>query len=141
MLIPMREGRMLLPNATVAEIIGYREPDPISHPVSWIQGQINWHQRRILVVDFERLLGRQVIGAGVRQRIAVCYGLNPEKGWPLLGLVAQGIPRLLRVNREVIDAARSSQPGKAPVRMTLWSGGEELLVPDIDYLQSQLPAA
>ena len=31
MLLPLREGRLLLPNAVVAEIIGYRTPDPLAH--------------------------------------------------------------------------------------------------------------
>jgi chemosensory pili system protein ChpC len=140
MLIPMREGRLLLPNATVAEIIGYREPDPVADAPTWLKGRVNWHQRDILVSDFERMLGRPDIGAGIRQRIAVCYALDPERGWPLLGLVAQGIPRLLRVNREAVESAHSGTHGESPVRMTLSVAGEELMVPDIDYLQAQLPA-
>jgi len=139
MLLPLREGRLLLPNALVAEIIGYRTPDAIEHDASWLQGRVNWHRREILVIDFERLLGRPDIGAGVRQRIAVCYALNPDQGWPLVGLVAQGIPRLLRVHRDVIDSATSGSTGESPIRMTLWVSGEELMVPDIDYLQAQLP--
>ncbi len=140
MLIPLREGRLLLPNALVAEIIGYRTPDPVQHDASWLQGRVNWHQREILVIDFERLLGKPDTGGGVRQRIAVCYALNPEQGWPLVGLVAQGIPRLLRVNREVVDSATGGPAGDSPIRMNLWVSGEELMVPDIDYLQAQLPA-
>lgn len=140
MLIPLHSVRLLLPNATVAEIIGYREPDPIAHDEPWVRGRVNWHQRNILVVDFEQLLGRPEMTAGVRQRIAVCYSLNPEHGWPLFGLVAQGIPRLLRVNRSIIESARGTSPGQSPVRMTVDVSGEELMVPDIDYLQSQLPS-
>jgi len=139
MLLPLREGRLLLPTAVVAEIIGYRTPDPLAHKATWLQGRVNWHQRSILVIDFERMLGRPDVGSGVRQRIAVCFALNPDEGWPLLGLVAQGIPRLLRVNREVMESARSGPPGDSPIRMTLWVSGEELMVPDIDYLQARLP--
>lgn len=140
MLLPLREGRLLVPNAVVAEIIGYRTPDRLEHKATWLQGQVNWQQRSVLVIDFERMIGRPNVGAGVRQRIAVCYALNTEGGWPLLGLVAQGIPRLLRVKREVITSARSAPSGESPVRMTLWVSGEELMVPDIDYLQARLPA-
>lgn len=141
MLIPLRAGRLLLPNAGVAEIIGYRDPDPFGPDLSWLQGKVNWHQRDILVVDFERMLGRPESAAGIRQRIAVCYALDSDGEWPLIGLLAQGIPRLLRVSRELIDVAESPAVDESPIRMKVSIGGEELLVPDLDYLQAQLPAA
>jgi chemosensory pili system protein ChpC len=141
MLIPLREGRLLLPNAAVAEIIGYREPDPVAPGTTWLQGRVSWHQRDILVVDFERMLGRADEAAGIRQRIAVCYALDAGGDWPLVGLLAQGIPRLLRVSRESIELAERPVAGESPIRMKISIGGEQLLVPDLDYLQSQLPAA
>ena len=139
MLIPLRDGRLLLPNAAVAEVIGYREPDALDHQLPWLQGKVGWHQRDIPVVDFERLLGRADTGGGIRQRIAVCYALQPESAWPLIGLVAQGIPRLLRVQREVIEFAGTPASGASPIRMRISVGGEELMVPDLDYLHTQLP--
>ncbi len=140
MLIPLHEGQLLLPNAAVAEVIGYREPDPVANAATWLQGTVSWHQRAIPVIDFERMLGHPELGAGIRQRIAVCYALSPDERRPMMGLVAQGIPRLLRVSRRAIESAFAGSAGGSPVRMTLSVGGEELMVPDLDYLQSQLPA-
>lgn len=139
MLIPLREGRLLLPNASVAEVIGYRDPDPVPADLNWLKGMVSWQQREIPVIDFEHLMGRSDAAAGIRQRIVVCYALNPEAGWPLLGLVAQGIPRLLRVSRETIDTAQGDPADQSAVRMTLSVSGETLLVPDLDFLQAQLP--
>ncbi|MGB5744909.1 MAG: chemotaxis protein CheW [Sedimenticolaceae bacterium] len=141
MLIPLREGRLVLPNAAVAEVIGYRDPDPVGPGDPWLQGKVSWHQRNILVIDFERMLGLPVTGAGIRQRIVVCYALDADGQWPLLGLVAQGIPRLLRVNSEMIESASSAPSDASPVQMRLTIGGEDLMVPDLAYLQAQLPAA
>jgi len=140
MLIPLHEGRLLLPNAAVAEVIGYRDPDPVANGADWLQGRVSWRQRDLPVVDFERMLGRPDLGGGIRQRIAVCYALSPDADRPMLGIVAQGIPRLLRVSRQAIESADAGEPGESPVRMTLSVGGESLLVPDLDYLQAQLPA-
>lgn len=141
MLIPLRAGRLLLPNATVAEVIGYREPDPLARAAVWLQGRVNWQQRELPVVDFERLLGQRDAKSGIRQRIVVCYAFDPQSRWPLFGLVAQGIPRLLRLSRENVESARGSRPGESAVRMLLSVAGEELIVPDLDYLQAQLSAA
>ena len=140
MLIPLHEGRLLLPNAAVAEVIGYRDPDLAEQDVAWLQGTVSWHQRAIPVVDFERMLGYPDMGAGIRQRIAVCYALNPDEQRPMIGLVAQGIPRLLRVNRQTIESANAGSSHGSPVRMTLSVGGEQFMVPDLDYLQAQLSA-
>ena len=52
MLIPLHGDRLLLPNAAVAEVIGYREPDSMANDEPWLQGKVNWHQRELPVIDF-----------------------------------------------------------------------------------------
>ena len=138
MLIPMRHGRMLLPSAAVAEVIGYRPPDALDDQPQWVQGTVSWHQRDIPVLDFERLIGRDDLGAGIRQRIAVCYAIGGNASWPLMGLLAQGIPRLLRVNKDAIQVASGEEAGAKPVRMSVSIAGESLIVPDLEFLQAKL---
>ena len=140
MLIPMRHGRMLLPSAAVAEVIGYRTPDARDDKPEWMQGTVSWHQRDIPVLDFERLIGRDDVGAGIRQRIAVCYAIGGSVDWPLMGLLTQGIPRLLRVNKNAIQVASGEDAGAKPIRMSVSIAGESLVVPDLEYLQAQLAA-
>lgn len=140
MMIPLRKGRLLLPNAAVVEVIGYRDPDPLPQTAAWLQGKVSWQQRDLPVIDFERMLGEPDSAAGVRQRIVVCYGLNPGSGWPLIGFVAQGIPRLLRLSREAIESVRGGRKGASAVRMMLSLAGDDVMIPDIDYLQAQLAA-
>lgn len=141
MLVPLRDGRLLLPNAAVAEVIGYREPDPMNIDLPWLQGKINWHQREIPIIDFEYLTGEPKRAAGIRQRIAVCHSVDAAAPWPLFGLVAQGIPRLMRVSRDAIESATGDPPGQNPVLIRAWIDGEEFQVPDFDYLLTQLSAA
>jgi len=141
MLIPLRSGRLLLPNAAVAEVIGYRQPDAMNSNADWLQGKVSYHQRDIPVVDFEYLIGKVEGAASIRQRIAVCYAPDPEATWPLIGVVAQGIPRLLHLGCDAIEAASEGRAGDGPVRITLSVAGDKLLLPDLDYLQAQLPAS
>jgi chemosensory pili system protein ChpC len=132
MLIPLHEGRLLLPNAAVAEVIGYREPERAARTEPWVRGQVVWHQRQIPVVDFERLCGQPKRKGGIRQRIVVCYAGDSGLASPLLGLVAQGIPRLTRVSRAVIEDASRPLGRGSPVLMNLVIEDEALQVPDID---------
>ena len=141
MLIPLHEGRLLLPNAAVAEVIGYRDPERVTREEPWLRGEVHWHQREIPVVDFERLRGQPRRKGGVRQRIVVCYAADQTLERPLVGLIAQGIPRLLRVNPEVIEDASKPLDPESPVLMTLQVDGEHLSVPDIDLIVQRCATA
>lgn len=138
MLIPLHERRLLLPNAAVAEIIGYRDPEVIADAGAGVQGTVSWRQREVPVIDFERLMGAGERPPGIRQRIAVCHVLTTDGGWPLIGLVSQGIPRLLRLTRSVIQDATSGPHGDSAIQMRITVGGETLVVPDFTYLQARL---
>jgi chemosensory pili system protein ChpC len=137
MLIPLHEGRLLLPNSAVAEVIGYREPESTQPADPWLRGEVNWHQRPIPVVDFERLRGAPERPGSVRQRIVVCYATEITASGPLVGLVSQGIPRLLRVSRDAIeDASKPLESGSA-VLMQLVVQDEKLTVPDINRIMER----
>jgi chemosensory pili system protein ChpC len=141
MLIPLHGDRLLLPNAAVAEIIGYRDPDPLSGAPDWLRGQVNWQQRQVPVVDFERLLGKVDQPPSIRQRIAICYAPQASEDCPLFGIVSQGIPRLLRVSESLIEDAERMDKHNAAVQMRLVIDGETLLVPQLRFLQEQLAVA
>lgn len=141
MLIPLHGERLLLPNSSVAEIIGYRDPDPLAGAPDWLRGQVNWQQRQVPVVDFERLLDAAEKPPSIRQRIAICYAPHSTQDCPLFGIVSQGIPRLLRVNEALIEDAERKDKRTAAVQMRLVIDGESLLVPQLEFLQEQLALA
>ena len=138
LLIPLHGERLLVPNAAVLEIIGYREPAAIDWAEPWVQGTIKWRQREVPVIDFENIAGDTGMRAGIRQRIVVCYTPDPEGDWPLIGLVSQGIPRLVRVNEKLIDAASEGPQGQSAIQMRIRIGDDGFVVPDMDFLLTLL---
>ena len=140
MQIPLRGGRLLLPNAAVAEIIGYREPSGADPGLPWWRGEVTWRQRQVPVIDFERLLGRPEQAASIRRRIAICYTGDAADATPLLGIIAEGIPRLLRLRADVIQDATQPLDKDSAVRMTIRVDNEDFLVPDIDRILSDTAA-
>lgn len=140
LVIPLHQRRLLLPNAAVAELIGYREPEPFVNVEPWLLGEVSWHRRSIPVVDFELLTGGPSRTGSVRQRIIVCYAGDPGLAWPLVGFIAQGIPRLLRVRGEVIEDASRPLQTDSPVTMTLRIDGESYTVPDVDGIIARCTA-
>ena len=41
-LIQVAGGRLLLPNATIAEVMSYADPEPIDDTPDWLLGRIRW---------------------------------------------------------------------------------------------------
>ncbi|HIP53349.1 MAG TPA: chemotaxis protein CheW [Chromatiales bacterium] len=97
LLIPLHEDFMLLPNAAVAEVIGYREAEPLAHTPDWLAGEIQWRREPTPVIRFERLAGLPAGPPGHRARICMVNTLTPESRIPYFGVIAQGIPRLVRI--------------------------------------------
>lgn len=139
-LIPLRSGSLLLPNATVAEVVGYRPPDPVEGGPDWLLGEVEWRQNRIPVVAFERTLGGESGDAGHRARIVVCNTLNGNADRPHIGILAQSIPRLVRVLEAGLEVREAEIDG-APVLRGVSVNGEAAWIPDLDLLELMVDEA
>ncbi len=140
-LIPLDGGRLLLPNATVAEVVGYKEPQQIDGwAPDWLLGAIDWRQQRVPLVAFERAAGGIRAAAGHRARIVVCNTLNGNPQRPYVGILAQAIPRLVRIQEGSVDDDASDAPPGAPVLRQVSLGGEPAWIPDLDALEQMLDA-
>lgn len=140
-LIPVGGQQLLLPNATVAEIIAYREPvaGPQGGP-DWLLGEIDWRQRKVPLAALETLLGGTYRGY-TRGRIAVCYSLLEGEQRPYLGVVSDGIPHLIRVREDDLEPlALNDGDADLPVLARLRIKGEDALIPDLARL-SQMTLA
>jgi chemosensory pili system protein ChpC len=143
-LISIGEQRLLLPNATVAEIISYRDAEQPAADGSpgWLVGSINWRQRKVPLLALERLFGDSSADyTYLRGRIAVCYSLLEDSEHPYLGVVSDGIPRLVRVRQEDIEPLPLSEAEAGmPMLARLKLKGEEAIVPDIARLSAEVAA-
>ncbi len=140
-LIPLDGGRLLLPNAAVAEVIGYKEPQRGNGAPEWLLGEIDWRQQRVSVVGFEQASGRGGTAVGPRARIVVCNTLNGNPRRPYLGILAQAIPRLVRLTEGSVDAAASETPLAPAVLREVSVEGGLAWIPDLDELERMLDGA
>jgi len=132
-MVPVTDANLLLPNATVAEMIGYSEPDPIPEAVEWVLGTVLWHGWQVPVISFSNLIeeaGKEDLKSA---RICILKTLVDTDRMPYMALVTQGHPRLVTLSEDNFEEIPTeSNPiavaGKAQVE------GREAIVPDLDRL-------
>ncbi len=135
-LIPLDGCNLLLPNVTIAEVIGFREAAPYPQTPDWLLGEIQWHGRKFPLVSFEQALGAPTKGPGPRARIAVCHTLSDDpRGLPYIGLVSKAIPRLMGLIPASISPNLTANEASPLVLRQVYVAGQEAIIPDLDALE------
>lgn len=137
--IPLQRETLLLPNTAVADIVGDRELERQEGAPDWVAGVTDWQRRRLVVVQFERLLGQIGKAVSQRRRIVVCYTLDEQARDPFIGIMSMSIPRLVRIEEEQLQGeAMSPALADAPVLAALRFAGQHALIPDLAGLERRL---
>ena len=135
LLIPMVGRPMLLPNVSVAEIVPWIEPEKQDNSPEWFLGQVMWRDTSIPLVSLELMNDTDVDEAYSGNRIAVLNGVGGSKH-DFYAVSVQGLPRLVRVfGEEVSGEEKFSEPS---YDMNVLVSGERAMIPDLDYVETQL---
>lgn len=136
--IPLHDELALLPNSAIAEVIAYKEPVPIDDAPDWFLGYIEWREKRVPIISFESVSGKEVVAAVKNSRIAVLNTLNGNAQLPYIGLLSQGIPSLAIVQKQGLEDKGSSSDERQAIGAFVELGGIEALIPDIDEIEQRL---
>ena len=137
LLIPMNGKQWVIPNVTVAEIIPYVEPqvEGDDNP-TWFLGYIDWRGTRVPVVSFEAINEEPFVSQSSSRRIAVTNALIDGVKLPFCGVVAESVPRLMRIQpNEIIN--EDVEVGPAEMGHVLVNG-EQAVIPNVDFIQEQV---
>jgi chemosensory pili system protein ChpC len=144
LLIPLRNERILVPRMCVAEVIAFAETerrDDANAP-DWLLGTVDWNGRRVPVISLddagsqhETQSGRK----GSRSRIVIFNAIGNVLKTGYYGVLTQGFPQLVRVNRDVLTRDEETpppfdQPMLCRVRMI----HEFPLIPDLEQIEQRL---
>ena len=136
LLIPLANGRLLVPRACVAEITGYQLPATMAGAPPWYLGLVAWNGRQIPVVSFEGLCRQPAPAAGARSRLVVLHALGERVDAGAYALVAQGFQQLVRVSADVIRSDPAyAVPENDPVICRVRMLNETPWIPDLDRLE------
>ncbi|HZD53467.1 MAG TPA: chemotaxis protein CheW [Woeseiaceae bacterium] len=142
LLVPLAEERLIVPRACVVEVVRYSEPRRDEGAPTWLLGTINWSGRELPLVSFEGVLGREVPEGAGRARVVVFYASTGKLRSGYFGIVTQGFPQLVRVNRSVLklDDRDGEWEEGAPVLCRVRMINEYPLIPHLERLEHMIAA-
>jgi chemosensory pili system protein ChpC len=140
-LIPLSNRQLLLPNAVVAEVMGFQAPDPQQETPDWYLGNLAWRGTMIPVISFEAMSGGDAMKPGHRGRIAIMNALGDQPRLSHYGLVVQAIPSLVRVSEDnVIPVVREDEAENPLIRQSVDLDMSPAVIPDLGEIERQIEA-
>ena len=140
-LLQAGEERVLLPNATVAEVLARMPVEPIADAPAWLPGYILWHGRQVPLVSFAQLAGISTESVGANSKIVVLKSLGGSEGMPYFALLTQSLPRLISVPRDGLLADATEEALPPGVQMRVLLGDEAALLPDLESIEVMITDA
>ena len=143
-LISVTGGRLLLPNASVAEVITYSDPEVVANAPDWLLGRVRWRGWRLPLLSFSRLAGWSAEDGQMGAKVAVLKALGNNPKLPFFAVLSQGFPRLVTVARESLAAgagAGGDDDLPEAVRMRVLLREDQALLPDLQRVESLIGEA
>lgn len=139
LLLPLVDGRLIVPRACVAEVIGFLAPAEMSGAPPWYLGTVQWNGRAIPLISFEGTCGQGIPPPTGRTRIVVFHCIGDELEGGYFGIVSQGFPQLVRVSSDVVRPDNTRVfPERHPVICQVRMINEVPLVPDLEMLETMI---
>jgi chemosensory pili system protein ChpC len=140
LLLPVTGQLLVVPSAVVAEIIKRRE---LSRPESgpeWLLGTLQWHGVAVPVVSFEAMNGEATPDPGSCSRIVILSTITDGVSIRHYAMLTQGVPHLLRLTPESIEALDDEPVGPAEcLKARIF--GQFAAIPDFDYIEGLIGGA
>lgn len=133
--IPLARFPLLVPSATVAEVINPAAMAPLPLTPPWVLGVLGWRGQGLAVVSFEALLAGQVPPAGQRSKIIVFYPPPGATTYGFVGIVSlrEPQPHVVREASELVGSAAGAVDSPY-VAATVRIKDRTLLIPNLDAL-------
>ncbi|WP_287598056.1 chemotaxis protein CheW [Thermomonas sp.] len=140
-LIQVADARLLLPNATIAEVLSYAAPEPLEDAPDWLLGRIRWRGWQLPLVSFARFAGIADEQGGLGSKVIVLKALGGNPKRPYFALLTQGFPRLVTVTEDTLATQGDGGDLPAGVLARVRLGENDAMVPDLAALEQHLHAA
>lgn len=137
-LVPVGNLRLLLPNATIAEVITQSDPEPVAGAPDWLLGRIAWRGWRVPLVSFTQLAGTEEGDTELSVRVAVLKALGGDPALPFIAVQTRGFPRLTTLNAELIIPTHDGTALPSGVRAHVLVRDDEAMIPDLEWIENEV---
>lgn len=135
--IQTEAAQLLLPNATISEVLSYADPEPVDNAPDWLLGRIRWRGWRLPLVAFAPLAGLGDEQGGLGSKVVVLKTFGGSQDLPYLALLTKGFPRLVTVSPDRLSRDEAGKPPRG-VSVRVLFNGEATFIPDIDQIEGAL---
>jgi chemosensory pili system protein ChpC len=135
--IPLSRFHLLVPSATVAEVVTMSPLTMIPGMAPWVIGVLGWRGRAVPVISFEALLMSAAPEPAARAKMVVFYplpGRSDSEFFAMLS-VREPQPRVIMDAADVVPSPAGAVESPY-VASTVKLGDSTLLIPDFEALRA-----
>lgn len=133
--VPTLVGTLLVPSATIAEVVNISALTPVPLSPPWLVGAIGWRTLAVPVISIEALFGKAPTRPGPMSKAVVFYPLAAREQWEFFALLSASEPRPQAVNNSAVSLAAAELPQTPYVAAGLKFNGQPLWIPDFEALK------
>ena len=141
LMIPVSGGRVLLPNATVAEVITYSVPEKIANAPAWSPGRLSGRGGRLPLFSFARLPGAAGSEPVSNAKVAVLKALSGNAKMPFIAMLAQGFPRLTTITPDLLIPTGNEGEHPHGVHAQVLVRDDHAVIPNLDQIETLVAQA
>ena len=141
LMIPVTGGRVLLPNATVAEVITYSIPEKIADAPDWLLGRLSWRGWRLPLFSFSMLSGGAAKESYSNAKVAVLKALGGNAKMPFLAMLAQGFPRLTTITPDLLIPTGDESAHPTGVHAQVLVRDDQAVIPNMGQIEALVAQA
>jgi chemosensory pili system protein ChpC len=134
-LITVNQGRLLVPNASIAEVITFSDPEPVENAPNWLLGQIRWRGWRLPLLSYSRFAGWSDEECQIGAKVVVLKALGGNPKLPYFAVLSQGFPRLVTVAGSNLAEVHSIKELPIGIHSMVSLNDDAAAVPDLLSLE------
>jgi chemosensory pili system protein ChpC len=135
LMITVTNGRVLLPNTNVSEIITAATPEPIANAPSWLLGRVRWRGWRVPLFSYSILTGLTDREGALNAKVTVLKGLSGNARMPFVAMMCLGFPRLTTITPDVLIPTGDPTTEPVGVRQRLLVRDDPAYIPDLPAIE------
>jgi chemosensory pili system protein ChpC len=126
---------LLMPSASVAEVINPMALTPVPFGPAWLKGVIGWRTLAVPVISFEALMGLPESGGSAASKLVIFYPQSGRSNGEFYALFATAEPRPQTLNHSEPAATESELRNLPFIAAGLKVDGRLMFIPDLEAIK------